>query len=240
MKRKLSVPALWVRMTFRGAVGILIVSLCAQLLLFRLRLSGAAAGEAAFSDVVEGAFVKYVYRASFALMFFWIFRASRASFLTTARLDVSEASLAMWHAAVTLGWFVILMAAQTGAVLIGYRWFLGAADPAAVGGQTLVIACYENRTLHSLLPLSDWLLFADVLLLHLALAFSMAVDVHTMRRGGRFPALSGVLAATVEILIGGGVLEAEAEASWLYIAEAAVIAAAQMFRLTRSALEEAA
>ncbi len=238
MKRKLSIPALWVRMSFWGAVGIVLAAFCVQLLLLRLSLSGAASG-AAFSDVVEGAFAKYVFRAAFALMYFWILISSRGSDLTLGRLYVSGVSLVLWQGAVILGWFVLLLAAQIGAVLVGFRWFLGVMGPAA-GRQTLLIAFYQSPTLHSLMPLSDRLLLADDLSLLLSLAFATAVDVHLMRRDGRKLILSGLLAAEMEILVGLSLFGSSLEGSWVFLASAILLAAVQAVRLARSVREEAA
>ncbi len=240
MKRKLSVPVLWVGMTFRGAVLILFVMLASELVLLGLQMPRVSAGEILlYSDMVESAGVKYVYRAALALMFFRVFYACRASSLTVGRLSVSEVALALWNAAVILGWFAILYAVQILTVLIGYRLFLGAVDPAAVSGQSLMIACCESPTLHSLLPLMHRKLLAVNVLLYLALGFSMAVDVHSLRHGGRFPIVSGLLAANIELLVGQGIFGITLRGGWFHIVFAVFAIAVQTFRLFRSAGEEA-
>lgn len=240
MKRKLSVPVLWIGMTFRGAVLILLVMLASELVLLGLQVSRVSAGEILlYSDMAEKAGVKYAYRGALALMFFWVFYACRASSLTVGRLSSSEIALALWNAAVILGWFAILYAVQILAVLIGYRLFLGAADPALVSGQSLMIACCESPTLHSLLPLMHRKLLAVNLLLYLSLGLSMAADVHSIRHGARFPLMSAVLAANIELLVGQGVLGITLRGSWFHIVFAVFAIAVQTFRLFRSAGEEA-
>ncbi len=233
MKRTLSIPALWVRMTFRGAVGIIAVMAAVELILYRRLLPDVAAGHITlFSAFTDRMYLTYIFRAAVALMFFWLVLSCRAESATMGRLSVSQAGSTVWYAAVVLCWFVILYAAQIGTVRVACRWFYGAVDPAAVSGQSLMIACYESTALHGLLPLSDWLAGVTMAVLFTGLSVSVAVDTHAMRRSGGFPLVSGILAAVTELMFG----RFGAGVHWVVLAGAVLLTAYQIVRLVLMAV----
>ncbi len=240
MKRKLSIPALWVSMTFWGALGIIVLTAASELIGFGIAIpklipENQAYYMALYSDAVENVGVKYFYRAAVALLFFWTFYSCRARAATVSRLSVSEGSITMWHAAVIAGWFLSLLASQLGVIYVSYGWFLKAVDPAAVSGQSLMIAFYESSTLHWLIPLADWPLLLTNAALYLSLVLSMAVDSDLLRYGGRVPMVSGILAATLEAFFGSK----SEKYLWLITAGALILAVLQVIRLVRSCKEEA-
>lgn len=240
MKRKLSIPALWVSMTFWGALCIIILMAASELVGFAVAIPKLIPEDRTYymvlySDAVENLGVKYFYRAALALLFFWIFFSCRARAATVSRLSVSEGSITMWHAAVIAGWFLALFAAQLGVIYVSYGWFHKTVDPSAVSGQSLMIAFYESPTLHWLIPLADWpLLLADAAI-YMSLILSMAVDSHLLRHGGRVPMVSGILAAVLEVFFGSK----NEKYLWLIIAGALILAAIQVIRLVKSCKEEA-
>lgn len=239
MKRKLSIPALWVSMTFWGALGIIILMAASELVGFAVVIpkiipEGQKYYMVLFSDTVESVGVKYFYRAAITLLFFWIFYSCRARSATVSRLSVSETSMTLWHAAVIAGWFLVLLASQLAVIFISYGWFLKTVDPLAVSGQSLMIAFYENFTLHWLMPLADWPLSLTVAALYLSLALSMAVDCRLLRRGGHVPMVSGILAAVLEVFFSSR----NEKYLWMLIAVAVALAVVQTVRLIKSSKEE--
>lgn len=232
MKKKLSIPALWVRMTFWGGLLIPLVMAAGELVLFRLGLKSVLVGNVAlFADFADKGWIGILFRAALAALFFWLLFSSSAHHATLGRLSDSELSCALWHALVCLGWFIVLLGAQIGTILIAYSWFRGAVSSTAVSGQSLAIAFYANKTLHSLLPLSDWLSGVMEAALYVTAAFSIAVDSHLQRFGRKLPFASGVAVAILELSIGGY----WANERWYAIVVCAVVLLTEALRLSRSA-----
>lgn len=204
MKRRLSIPALWVRASFWGALVIIILMAASELVLFYIGLGKVSSGQvSAFYEYAGMGGVKYIFRAALCAMFFWLLYSGSSGRMTLGRLAVSETECALWHAGVCLCWLIIMLAAQTGTVLAAFKLFSKTVTPYAVNGQSLVIGFYANRTLHSLLPLSDIRMGIMDVLLYVTAAFSIAVDDHMLRRGGRFPIASGCVVAILEVSVNG-------------------------------------
>lgn len=239
MKRRLSIPALWVRMTLWGAVGIVAVMTVAALLLYYGGLSqvprerpDSVAGVviATFAELTDKTGIYYVFLAARLLMPLWLLFACRTRGATMDRLAVSELETAAWYALTALGWLMILLAAQLGTVLVAFALFKNTVYPGVVSGQSLAIAFYDSKALHGLLPLSDWLAGAASVLLTAGLCVSLAVDVDTKRDGG-FPLASLLLTAAWVLtygLYGGGV-------HWAVMGGTAIVTAIQIIALIRRA-----
>ena len=238
MKRRLSIPALWVRMTLWGAAGIVAVMMIAALLLYRGGLSQVpreAAGLtgkeiATFAELTDKTGIYYVFLAARLLMPLWLLFACRTRGATMDRLAVSELETAAWYALTVFGWLMILLAAQLGTVLIAFGMFKNTVIPNALSGQSLAIAFYDSKALHGLLPLSDWLAGAASILLTAGLAVSLAVDADTKRDGG-FPLASLVLTAAWLLTFGlyGGTVH------WVIVGGTVIVTAMQIVTLIRCA-----
>lgn len=203
MKKALSIPALWVRMTFWGGAGIILAVFGLELGLLARGVAGVRAGAVlSFSELADGVGLETVCRLAFPLLVVFLLLSARAKRETLGRLRVSETAIALWYAAVALGWLITLHAAELAAVLVGYGLFLRDVDPAIVSGQTLMLASYLDPTLHGLLPLSDWLAGVSLAVLTVSLALTLASDTAMMRRGRLFPFGSAVLAALWELDFG--------------------------------------
>lgn len=203
MKKALSIPALWARMTFWGGAGIILAAFGLELGLLAHGLDDVRAGTLlSFSELTDGAGLEVVCRVAFLIMAVFLLLSVRAKRETLGRLRVSETASALWYAAVALGWLITLHAAELGGVLAGYGLFLRAVDPGVVSGQTLMLASYLDPALHGLMPLADWLAGAALAVLTLSLALTLAVDTAMMRRGRLFPFGSAVLAALWELNFG--------------------------------------
>ncbi len=203
MKKALSIPALWVRMTFWGGAGIILAAFGLELGLIARGLDGVRAGSVlSFSELLDGAGLETVCRVAFPLLAVFLLLWARAKRETLGRLRVTETAVALWYAAVALGWFILLHAAELAAVLVGYELFLRAVDPAVVSGQTLMLASYLNLAFHGLMPLSDWLAGVSLAVLTVSLALTLASDTAMMRRGRLFPFGSAVLTALWELDFG--------------------------------------
>ena len=239
MKRKLSVPLLWVRMTLWGALGIVAAMMVAALILYHGGLSRvpreqltSVTGQvvSTFAELTDRAGIYYVFQAARLLMPLWLLLACRTRNETMGRLAVSEIEIAAWYALTVLGWLLILLAAQLGTVLIAFALFKKTVYPGMLSGQSLVIAFYDSKALHGLLPLSDWLAGAASVLLTAGLAVSMAVDADTKRDGG-FPLASLVLTAAWLLTFGlyGGTVH------WFVMGGTVIVTAAQIAALIRCA-----
>ena len=222
MKRRLSIPALWVRMTLWGAAGIVAVMMIAALLLYRGGLSQVpreAAGLtgkeiATFAELTDKTGIYYVFLAARLLMPLWLLFACRTRGATMDRLAVSELETAAWYALTVFGWLMILLAAQLGTVLIAFGMFKNTVIPNALSGQSLAIAFSES----------------PALLLTAGLAVSLAVDADTKRDGG-FPLASLALTAAWLLTFGlyGGTVH------WVVMGGTVIVTAMQIVTLIRCA-----
>lgn len=188
MKKHLSILALWVRSTFLGAALILLIAAAAETALLWGQLGAVRSGEMfpEFAELVNRSRIRYLYAAGLTALWGWLlYMGCAARRNTLGRLNVAEEKITLWHGACCVGWLVIFWAVQVGVVLAGYRMFLGVADPLAVSGQSLFLACCQDELLHWLLPLVDRWTAVWVLTANLTLGFTAAVDGYCWRRGKR-------------------------------------------------------
>jgi hypothetical protein len=127
---------------------------------------------------------------------FGLSRGSRIDY-TLRRLSVSESTLHLWQAGFALVSFLLLYLCQ---LLLAYgmaHWYVNAMSvfrPDAVGEQTAFLIFYENKLLHSLLPLQDgtrWLTTA---------AATMTLSLSTsyfpfLRRQNKLPVMPLIVSA---------------------------------------------
>ena len=232
MKKHLSILALWVRSTFWGAAGILIVTFAAEAGLLWRQIDGVRAGTVPdFSAMVSGSQMQWPYFAGLTLLWVWLLVAGcRARRNTLGRLSVAEEKIALWHGACCAGWLAVFWAVQVGAVLVGYRMFLGAADPLTISGQTLFLACYRDDLLHWLIPLQDLWTAVWGTAAVLVLSLTTAVDGYCWRRGKRFSSLKSSLPWAILAL---GPVFGEGTMPWALAVMLVVVAGIDINRLYR-------
>lgn len=202
MRKHLSVLGLWIRGTFLGAVGILALTAAVELGLVWWRLEAVRAGEiSGFAALVDQSRIRFVFAAGLTGLWAWLlYVGSAARRNTLGRLNVAEEKITLWHAVCCVGWLCVFWAVQIAVALAGYRMFLGAVDPAAVSGQSLYLACYQDGLLHWLLPLDDLWSAAELVLSVLTLGFTTAVDGSCQRRRRRLSDITSLMALLFLVL----------------------------------------
>lgn len=113
---------------------------------------------------------------------------------TLRRLRVRERDIFWMQAAHNALCYLILWGWQA-LVALALCWVYTAQHPQAVNGQSVMLACYGNAFLHSLLPLADWPLWARNLTGCAALGLCAAAFPVRQRRGRR-----GFAAAVLAVL----------------------------------------
>lgn len=194
MRKYLSVLGLWTRCVWRGAAAILAVMAGVELLFMRSKLFRVSSGSVTrYADFARESHLGEVYLAALALLTLWLILASNGKTYTLGRLSVKVSASASLYAAEALMWYGILWGVQLGVALLGFRLFLGQADPGAVSGQSLMLSFYSVGELNWFLPLSDVWMWVSAVFTALTLAVSVGADAKRIWRGRHFPL--GTLAA---------------------------------------------
>ena len=124
---------------------------------------------------------------------------------TLRRLSVSESTLHLWQAGFALVSFLLLYLCQ---ILLAYgmaHWYANAMSvfrPDAVGEQTAFLFFYENKLLHSLLPLHDTTRWIAVSAATVALALAVSYFPFC-RRQRKIPVIPVFVAIMYAVLMFG-------------------------------------
>ena len=162
----LSLFYLMMRSRMRAMCGILLLLVGGELILFARELRIVLA-----EDYMGRPYLQQLLQNSHATAVFWVclgltvllcasFGLSRGSRIdyTLRRLSVDESILHLWQAGFTLVCILLLYLFQ---ILLGYgmaHWYIrsvGTLFPDRVSEQTAFLIFWENRLLHSLMPLQD-------------------------------------------------------------------------------------
>ena len=189
MKKHLSVLMLCARSTVYKMLGLFFAMAAAEILLFGLTLRGVPAGpplglEAAF----DASRVSFAFAAAFLLLCALLcmtgceYSGSRPSY-TLRRLSVSRRTVLFWQSVYNILCLFLLWAVQLFVALLLCRLYMSKADPATVSGQTVFLAFYRNKFLHSLLPLAETSRYIRNLMLIVGLGVTAACFPQRQQRG---------------------------------------------------------
>lgn len=192
MNKNLSVFMLFAGSSIYKLMLLFVLLAAAQCGLFGLALTNAITTSSALDMAVEG--VEYIFTSS---RVFWV---TAAAFLlmtaqlcrvgcnfgssqsyTLHRLRIGKKKVFILQAAFNTLCYLLLWAVQLGIALLLCHWYVSAAGES--GNQTVMLAFYRHKFLHSLLPLSDISRYIRNILLMLALGVSSARFVWSNHRG---------------------------------------------------------
>lgn len=108
---------------------------------------------------------------------------------TLRRLSVSERTVGIWWAVYDMAALVIFWAAQVLFALLLCQVYLAKADPACVNAQTVFLAFYRQKFLHSLLPLAETSRWVCNGALWAGLAVTASCGTYRLRRGKKCAAV---------------------------------------------------
>lgn len=205
IRTHLSIFYLMMRSRMRAMCGILLLLVGGELILFARELRIVLA-----EDYMGRPYLQQLLQNSHATAVFWVClgltillcasfglsRGGRTDY-TLRRLAVKESTLHLWQAGFTLVCILLLYLLQ---ILLGYGmacWYVRSAGelfPDRIGEQTAFLIFWENRLLHSLLPLQDgtrWLSTA---------AATMTLSLSTsyfpfLRRQNKLPVMPLIVSA---------------------------------------------
>ncbi len=194
MKKHVSVLGLFARSSLPAILGILLLMSGVEVLFFHLELNEAltayGAGVGSFPQperMLSSAGIYIYFRAGLILcagvlcLFGCRFRTQTG--YTWRRLSIREPNILILQTVYNTAVILLLWLIQT---LVAYglcRYYLAVAPAEVLSNQTLFLAFYRNNFLHSLLPLSDIVLWLRNALLLLALGLSTALLPFKQRRG---------------------------------------------------------
>ncbi len=205
MKKHLSVWMLLNRASLLPLAGVCAVCAAAQYLLFcsgmKTQTFLAKPGlETAFAQSHMGKIAALGLVLVLAVLTGCACNTSARSDYTICRLRISETAFCFWHAAHAAAGVAVFWAVQLATALLCANTYLTQYDPAGV--QTLLLACWRQPFLHSLLPVLDPLRWVRNLLLLAALALAAADFARRRRRGGRGYWLVVLTAAALALFSG--------------------------------------
>ena len=202
MKRHLSVLMVSARATLRWVLLLLGVMAAAEIALFCItRESWRSSGS--FEYAVSCSGTPIVCGVCFLLLCALLLLTNALgskTLYTTARLRVSKEQFLLWQGVYNAGCMLAFWAVQA-LTVVGlaalYARLFSVPDPTAIGPQALLLAVYNNRFLHAVVPLADALCTLRNVVLVPMLGFALAGGTHELRRGGvpAFAAITVILAA---------------------------------------------
>lgn len=202
MRQHLSVLMLAARSTIYKVLALLVAMAVAEGLLFQTTLQKALAGEPlGLEQVISQSRIALVCGLGFLLLCALLSVAgseSRGGKLgyTLRRLSVSERGVFLWWASYNVACFFLFWVAQLAIAMLLCRLYLSRMDPAYISGQTVFLAFYRSRFLHSLLPLAEASRYARNGVLVLCLGVCAACSSWRQRRGQRGIAVVALAAIT--------------------------------------------
>jgi hypothetical protein len=207
MKRHLSVLMLAAGSTVCKIAGLLLAMAAAEGALFYITLKSLQGGPGSLEQVFTQSRIALVSGLFFLILcallsLTWCeLRGSRLRY-TMGRLSVREETTAVWHAAYNVLILFVFWAAQLAVALLLCRYYASVADPAYVSRQTVFLAFYRQKFLHSLLPLGETTRYIRNAALILSLGVSAASFSYRQRHGLRGVAVALLAAFTVAVFAG--------------------------------------
>lgn len=196
MKKHISVLMLMARSTIYQILGLLAVMAAAEGGLFWLVLNrGPTDSGFSLELVIQNSRIIWVFGVCFLLLtvlLSWACRQVSGSY-TALRLSVSGRQVFFWQSVYNVLCYLLFWAAQILAVIVLCRLYTARAPAEYVSGQTVFLAFYRSKFLHSLLP------FEDVLFWVRNGVMALALGVCAARRPGQ--ADRGVWAQTILVTV---------------------------------------
>lgn len=192
MRKHLSVFGLFARSSIYKVLGVILLLSAVQTFFFHLELEKAidaynvvGFGMAPLERIFErSAFYEYLAAGFLLITLFLCLTGHQANTgYTLQRLSVSEKVTFIYQGVYNVLVYVILAAFQLTLAFFLCRYYLASVPSETVGNQTLFLAFYKSKFLHSLLPLEDTALWIRNILLALCLGFSAAEFPYSFRRG---------------------------------------------------------
>ncbi len=115
---------------------------------------------------------------------------------TIQRLRIAERAVTVWQGVYGAVCFLIFWGIEAGVMLGLCRYYTGHISPEYATEQTVFLACYRSRFLHSLVPLEEWSRCVRNILAALGLGFSTAYFSFNMRLGKK-PVAAALMAVVV-------------------------------------------
>lgn len=182
MKKHLSVFMLMARSTVYKIIVLLAVMAAVEGGLFWLALSrGPTSSGFSLERVVQDGRMVWVFGICFLLLTVLLSRACRriSGSYTALRLSVSGGWVAFWQSVYNVLCYLLFWAVQILIAVVLCRLYTARAPAEYVTGQTVFLAFYRSKFLHSLLPFEDAVFWVRNLVMALALGVCAA------RRPGR-------------------------------------------------------
>lgn len=200
MRKHLSVLMLAARSTVYKVVGLLLIMAAVQAALFRFALQNDESS--GLELLITQSRVPLVCGVCFLILCALLsltgceLHGSKLRY-TLQRLSVDERTTVLWWAAYNIICLIIFWGVQLAVVLLLCRIYTAQADPARVSGQTVFLAFYRNKFLHSLLPLGETSRYIRNVLLIVGLGVSSACFSFRLRHGEKGIAVIVLAAAAV-------------------------------------------
>lgn len=203
MKQHLSVLMIAARSTIYKLLGLLLVMAAAESALFYLVLKRTLAGELiGLEQMVNQSWMPLVSGVCFLLLCVMLsltgceFSGSKLRY-TIKRLSVREETTVLWWAVYNTICFLIFWAVQLLIALLLCRLYAAKIDPMYVSDQTIFLAFYRDKFLHSLLPLEETSRFICNAILICGLGASAACFSFRQRHGQKGIAIIALAAVTL-------------------------------------------
>ena len=199
MKKITSVFGLIIRSSIFRILITLILLGVAELFIFYRRLSSAVSVEYLLPNAGMTPLEALVKNSGFTLLFALAFVAvtvflcmtgtqySSRSGYTLARLSITEKQIFFCQTIYNITVYIILWIYQVVLLFIASGLYVSLSPAEYIGEQTVFLAFYRNDFMHSMLPLSDVLVWIKNIAVAIGLGFA-AAEFPYNQRGGRFGA----------------------------------------------------
>lgn len=187
MRRHLSVLALWARIHLVKVLGILLLMVLFEAVLFGWRIHSMGTPPPAAEDLLPG--VPLVCGLTFLTVLFLLCYggdSGPAVGYTLGRLSIPEEGAVLWRGAFNALCLLLFWAVQALAALALLGWYAASLPPEHRSGQTVFLALYRSPFLHNLLPLDHWTRYLRNGVLALSLGFASGAWTYKLRRGSRY------------------------------------------------------
>lgn len=187
MKKHLPVLALWARIHLRKVLGLLLLMVLFEGVLFGWRLHRTGEPPPAAESLLPG--IPLICGITFLALLFllsWGGGSSPATGCTLGRLSIPEEGAVLWQAVFNALCLLLFWAVQTAAALALLGWYAASLPPEYRSGQTVFLALYRSNFLHNLLPLDHWTRYLRNGVLALSLGFAAGAWTYKLRRGSTY------------------------------------------------------
>ena len=205
MKQHLSVLMLAARSTLYKLLGLFLIMAAAESVLFYITMQKAQAeGLHGLEQMITQSRLALVCGVCFLLVCTLLSLTGCELFgsklrYTIKRLSVREGTTVLWWAVYNILIFFVFWAVQLLIVLLLCRFYTSTLDPAQLSDQTMFLAFYRHKFLHSLLPLAETSRYIRNVILILGLGVSSACFSFRQRQNQKGIAI--FLLAVVTVLM---------------------------------------